>query len=358
MSAATTYAGTTATFDAENRLLTYGSATYTYRADGLRASDGTGSSKKYYLYDGGNAICRLDSTGTLDRTYVFAPDGLVGWSIPNSTSHQLLFDWQGNLEHSTGTTGSVATSHAYNAWGQRNSVFPINGDTGANDRFGYNARWGYVRDTTGLYYCQNRYYDPANGGWLNRDPIGYSGGMNLYGYCGGGPVGAADPSGLSRITWLYDLIERVTKRKLKTGITYTPSKRYTKTFLDEVNADLVKRKEFKDRGEARTYERTDIESAGDGELPLNNEPWSPNGRAKKKAKEALKNGGTAVVFIGCLKFTVETLDPTPIGLGKGVSDLMIAIVDPWAKANHSMGWKRSGMRAGYSDYINEVMGGE
>ena len=165
-------------------------------ADGLRASDGTGSSKKYYLYDGGNAICRLDSTGTLDRTYVFAPDGLVGWSIPNSTSHQMLFDWQGNLEHSTGTTGDVATSHAYNAWGQRNSVFPINAVTGANDRYGYNARWGYVRDTTGLYYCQNRYYDPANGGWLNRDPIGYAGGMNLYGYCGGRPVGAADPTGL------------------------------------------------------------------------------------------------------------------------------------------------------------------
>ncbi len=201
----TTHGGTTATYDAENRMLTYGSATYTYRADGLRASDGTGSSKKYYLYDGGNAICRLDSTGTLDRTYVFAPDGLVGWSIPNSTSHQMLFDWQGNLEHSTGTTGSVATSHAYNAWGQRNSVFPINAVTGANDRYGYNARWGYVRDTTGLYYCQNRYYDPANGGWLNRDPIGYAGGMNMYGYCGGGPVGAADPTGAIFET-LLDLV--------------------------------------------------------------------------------------------------------------------------------------------------------
>jgi len=40
-------------------------------------------------------------------------------------------------------------------------------------------------------------YDATAGRWLNRDPIGYSGGVNLYGYCGGGPVGATDPSGLS-----------------------------------------------------------------------------------------------------------------------------------------------------------------
>ena len=69
-----------------------------------------------------------------------------------------------------------------------------------DDCFGYNARWGYVKDATGLYYCQNRYYDPANGRWLTRDPIGYEGGINLYGYCGGGPVGAADPWGLMGIS--------------------------------------------------------------------------------------------------------------------------------------------------------------
>ena len=65
---------------------------------------------------------------------------------------------------------------------------------------------GYVKDATGLYYCQNRYYDPANGRWLTRDPIGYEGGINLYGYCGGGPVGAVDPWGLklwSPYKWIY-----------------------------------------------------------------------------------------------------------------------------------------------------------
>lgn len=41
-----------------------------------------------------------------------------------------------------------------------------------------------------------RYYDPAQGRWLNRDPIGYAGGVNVYGYCGSGPVQAIDPLGL------------------------------------------------------------------------------------------------------------------------------------------------------------------
>ena len=49
-------------------------------------------------------------------------------------------------------------------------------------------------------YCQNRCYDPANGRWLTRDPIGTAGGVNLYSYCGAGPVGNTDPWGLATIT--------------------------------------------------------------------------------------------------------------------------------------------------------------
>jgi len=40
-----------------------------------------------------------------------------------------------------------------------------------------------------------RYYDPVAGRWLTRDPIGYRGGLNLYGYCNNDPVNAVDPEG-------------------------------------------------------------------------------------------------------------------------------------------------------------------
>ena len=48
-----------------------------------------------------------------------------------------------------------------------------------------------------LYYVRNRTYNPALGRWLQRDPIGYSGGINLYGYVGGRAVAAHDSSGLA-----------------------------------------------------------------------------------------------------------------------------------------------------------------
>ena len=48
---------------------------------------------------------------------------------------------------------------------------------------------------TELYYVRNRMYNPALGRWVQRDPIGYSGGINLYGYVGGRAVVELDPEG-------------------------------------------------------------------------------------------------------------------------------------------------------------------
>ena len=49
-----------------------------------------------------------------------------------------------------------------------------------------------------LYYVRNRTYNPVLGRWIQRDPIGYEGGINLYGYLKSGPVENVDPSGLGR----------------------------------------------------------------------------------------------------------------------------------------------------------------
>ena len=49
---------------------------------------------------------------------------------------------------------------------------------------------------TGLIYMRNRWYDPALGRFIGRDPIGLAGGPNLYAYVSNNPINSSDPFGL------------------------------------------------------------------------------------------------------------------------------------------------------------------
>ena len=47
----------------------------------------------------------------------------------------------------------------------------------------------------GLVYYNYRYYNPLDGRWTRRDPIGIEGGVNLYGYVGNTPIETNDQLG-------------------------------------------------------------------------------------------------------------------------------------------------------------------
>jgi|GEM_PF-1407328 len=65
-----------------------------------------------------------------------------------------------------------------------------------NTPYGTKGQWGYYTDgETGLLLLTHRYFDPATGRFLTRDPIGFEGGINLYAYVGNGVVVKADPEG-------------------------------------------------------------------------------------------------------------------------------------------------------------------
>ena len=82
------------------------------------------------------------------------------------------------------------------------------GDAAVQSSYGANEiiYCGYRFDPeTQLYYVRNRTYNPVLGRWIQRDPIGYSGGINLYGYVESGPAGMVDawggcPSGYTRMS--------------------------------------------------------------------------------------------------------------------------------------------------------------
>jgi len=52
-------------------------------------------------------------------------------------------------------------------------------------------------ERSGMYSYGFRFYDPMLQRWLNQDPLGEAGGINLYGFVGNDPVNRIDPFGLA-----------------------------------------------------------------------------------------------------------------------------------------------------------------
>jgi len=62
------------------------------------------------------------------------------------------------------------------------------------DRYTFTGReWD---KETGLYYYRARYYDPMEGRFISKDPIGFKGGINLFAYTHNNPIRYRDPFGL------------------------------------------------------------------------------------------------------------------------------------------------------------------
>jgi insecticidal toxin complex protein TccC len=70
---------------------------------------------------------------------------------------------------------------------------------------------GKERDATGLYYYGFRYYAPWLCRWVNPDPAGISGGVNLYAMVGNNPVGRLDQKGLAPVE-LNDTLKGIAER--------------------------------------------------------------------------------------------------------------------------------------------------
>ncbi|KAF1079143.1 MAG: Rhs family protein, partial [Candidatus Rifleibacterium amylolyticum] len=71
---------------------------------------------------------------------------------------------------------------------------------------------------TGQYNNRNRYYSPALGRFVSKDPISFSGGYNLYRYVDNNPIIGTDPYGLIWIpTWTSYIQTNVSPRGYRPG---------------------------------------------------------------------------------------------------------------------------------------------
>ncbi len=189
----TTYRSTALTFDPEQRMTAYGTAeTNGYDGDGLRAWVApSGGSKSYFVYDGDTRLLFLKSDGSIGYYLTFGANGLLGVhnTAVSTDDRYFTFDLSGATVMRLAPDQSVQ----YTVGAQSSFGYCMTADSLG----GTGAQWGYFSDgLTGLLLCTHRFYDPSNGRWLTRDPIGYGGGINLYGYVSSDPGNRNDPSGL------------------------------------------------------------------------------------------------------------------------------------------------------------------
>ena len=131
----------------------------------------------HYLHDGlGSVVGLTDASGEIVERYTYDPYGRPFVERWDATANNGAGGWVTN-----GVAGATipAGGLCYSALG--------NPFTWTGQR--YDAG-------TGLYGFPCRMYSPSLGRWLQRDPIGYAGGPNLYEYVLDSPMGLVDPLGL------------------------------------------------------------------------------------------------------------------------------------------------------------------
>ncbi|EJB8539053.1 RHS domain-containing protein [Acinetobacter baumannii] len=136
-----------------------------------------------------------------DKPYSLQRDPL--WKVTKTAKDFKDFwfyhcDHLGTPQEMTDHTGAVIWKAEYKVWGECKAEIAKSNFFENSEIISNNIRFQgqYFDEETGLHYNRYRYYSPYVGRFISKDPIGLSGGDNLYAYAVN-TTGWVDPLGLS-----------------------------------------------------------------------------------------------------------------------------------------------------------------
>ncbi len=173
---------------------------YKYDAFGRRVAKNSSGVTTFYVWDNENLISEYNTAGQRTKRYAYIPNRYAALQLEDANGiYQVHTNHLDTPTQLTDSAQKIVWQANYQAFGNTN----INQDPDANGiAIIYNQRFpGQYQDVeTNLYYNFYRDYDPSTGRYLQSDPIGLGGGINVYGYVSGNPLKWIDVLGLYCVT--------------------------------------------------------------------------------------------------------------------------------------------------------------
>lgn len=197
----------TCTYDLTGNLLSDGERTYTWDAAGRLLTVTKNGVTTEFVYDGLSRRVAEKTNGTVTKRWTYVgmtpceERNAAGTTVTKryfaqgfemgTTAYFTTHDHLGSVREVFDASGVTKAAYSYDLWGKRSAnaitSAPVESD------FGFTGH--YEHTATGLVLAPYRAYEPVAGQWTSRDPIGESGGVNLYQYCAGDPINFVDLTG-------------------------------------------------------------------------------------------------------------------------------------------------------------------
>ena len=180
-----------------------------YDQDGIRLEKTVNGTAENYYYINGKVACM--AKGDAITTNLYDGENIIG-AYSGDDYYSYMLDAQGSTEGIVKDDGTIAAAYSYTDFGDTTATVTSSFD----NEICYTG--GILDSETGLYYLNARYYDPATASFISQDSYrgetNDAGQWNLYAYCAGDPINAADPSGHLKIElprWVPKWIKKATK---------------------------------------------------------------------------------------------------------------------------------------------------